>query len=735
MEKDNSSKCPFLASNSVTDSVTVNTADRGTQNKDWWPNKLNLNILRQHSHVSNPLGADFNYAAAFNTLDMEALKNDLLKLMNDSQDWWPADFGHYGPFFIRMAWHSAGTYRVIDGRGGSNSGQQRFAPLNSWPDNVNLDKARRLLWPIKQKYGQKISWADLLILTGNMALESMGFKTLGFAGGRVDAWESEEDVYWGAEKEWMGDKKRYSGVRDLENPLGAVQMGLIYVNPQGPEGKPDPIAAAFDIRETFSRMGMNDEETVALIAGGHTFGKTHGKGLESFLGAEPEAASIENQGLGWKSSFNSGVGKDAITSGIEVTWSQEPTKWTNLFFKNLFEYKWELTKSPAGAFQWVASDAEETVPDAFDPNKKHKPTMLTTDLALRFFPDFEKIARRFYTNHEEFSIAFAKAWFKLTHSHIGPKSAYLGKDFCQEPFSWQDNVPHLNHQLIDAKDIADLKKKILNSGHSISQLVATSWASAASYRQSDKRGGTNGGRLRLEPQKNWAVNNPSQLCNILNSLEKIQQEFNTIAANNKKVSMADLMVLCGIAALEKAASENAIKIEIPFTPGRMDATQEMTDLKYTSYLEPNADGFRNYLKKGVHVASEYLLIDRSQLLGLTPPEMTVLIGGLRSININYDNSNFGVLTKRPGILSNDFFVHLLDMKTEWSSNQGCSETFIGKDRHTGEQKWTATRVDLIFGSNPELRAIAEVYASADGQEKMITDFVNAWNKVMNLGFN
>ena len=723
----NNSKCPVTGTNQK-----HNTGIGGTKNIDWWPNQLKLNILRKHSSLSNPMGEDFNYAEEFKSLNYEALKKDLFKLMTDSQEWWPADFGHYGPFFIRMAWHSAGTYRIGDGRGGAGSGQQRFAPLNSWPDNVNLDKARRLLWPIKQKYGRKISWADLMILTGNVALESMGFKTFGFGGGREDVWESEEDVYWGSETKWLDDK-RYSGERNLENPLAAVQMGLIYVNPEGPNGKPDPIAAAKDIRETFARMAMNDEETVALIAGGHSFGKTHGAGEAINLGPEPEAAGIEEQGLGWKSRFGTGKGGDSITSGIEVTWTQTPTKWSNHFLQNLFNYEWELTKSPAGANQWVAKNAEEVIPDAHDSSKKKLPTMLTTDLSLRFDPVYEKISKHFLENPDELADAFARAWFKLTHRDMGPRARYLGPEIPAEKLIWQDPIPEVNHPLIDEKDIAALKSKILNSGLSVSQLVFTTWASASTFRGSDKRGGANGARIRLAPQKDWAVNNPAQLVKVLKMLEGIQKEFNSAQSKGKKVSLADLIVLAGCAGVEKAAKDAGYNVKVPFTPGRMDASQEQTDIDSFKVLEPAADGFRNYQKTKFSVSTEELLVDRAQLLILTASEMTVLIGGMRVLNTNFDNSIHGVFTNRPEILTNDFFLNLLDMNTVWKATDDDKEVFEGRDRKTGKLKWTATRADLIFGSNSELRAIAEVYGSTDAPEKFVNDFVKAWNKVMNLG--
>jgi len=708
-----------------------NNSSAGRKNPDWWPNKLKLNILRQNCPKSNPMGEDFNYAEEFKSLDYEALKKDLFELMTNSQDWWPADFGHYGPLFIRMAWHSAGTYRVGDGRGGANGGLQRFAPLNSWPDNVNLDKARRLLLPIKLKYGRKISWADLMILAGNVALESMGLKTFGFGGGREDAWESDESIYWGSETEWLGNK-RYSGERELENPLAAVQMGLIYVNPEGPDGNPDPLAAAKDIRETFSRMAMNDEETVALIAGGHTFGKAHGSGLASHLGPEPEAADIEQQGIGWKSSFGTGKGKDTITSGLEVTWTQTPIKWSNYFLENLFKYEWELTKSPAGAYQWIAKDAPEIIPDAHDPTKKHKPTMLTTDLSLRFDPIYEKISRRFLEHPDEFADAFARAWFKLTHRDMGPKVRYFGPEVPEEDLIWQDPIPALNHKLVDEKDISELKDKVLKSGLSIKELVLTAWASASTFRGSDKRGGANGARIRLAPQKDWEVNNPERLKKVLNVLESIQKEFNNSGNDGKKISLADMIVLAGCAAIEKAAKASGYDVKVPFTPGRMDATQEQTDIESFKVLEPIADGFRNYAKGRAGVCAEHILIDKAQLLTLTIPEMTVLIGGMRVLNANWDNSKHGVFTDKPEVLTNDFFVNLLDLNIEWQSISDDKVIFEGKDKKTGEKKWTATRVDLVFGSDSELRAVAEVYASSDAKEKFITDFISAWNKVMNL---
>ncbi|WP_262909426.1 catalase/peroxidase HPI [Chryseobacterium gwangjuense] len=733
MEKDlnDISKCPFHNGTMKKESV----AGGGTKNLDWWPDQLRVDILRQHSSLSNPLDKDFNYAEAFKSLDLDAVKKDLHALMTDSQDWWPADFGHYGPLFIRMAWHSAGTYRVGDGRGGAGAGQQRFAPLNSWPDNVSLDKARRLVWPIKQKYGNKISWADLLILTGNVALESMGFKTFGFAGGREDVWEPDMDVYWGSEKVWLelsgGDNSRYSGERDLDNPLAAVQMGLIYVNPEGPDGNPDPIAAAKDIRDTFGRMAMNDEETVALIAGGHTFGKTHGAGPADHVGKEPEAAGMELQGFGWDSSYKSGRGTDAISSGLEVTWTETPTEWSNYFFKNLFENEWELTKSPAGAHQWVAKNGEEIIPDAFDSSKKHRPTMLTTDLSLRFDPVYEKISRKFYENPDAFADAFARAWFKLTHRDMGPKARYLGSEVPSEELIWQDPIPEVDHVLINNSDIEALKSKILNSGLNVSELVSTAWASASTFRGSDKRGGANGARIRLAPQRYWAVNNPTQLQKVLSVLENIQKEFNESQTGGKKVSLADLIVLAGGAGIEKAAKNAGHNLIVPFAPGRMDASQEQTDVESMGYLEPAADGFRNYLKKRFSISTESLLIDKAQLLNLTAPELTVLIGGMRALNTNFDGSTNGIFTKYTEVLSNDFFVNLLDMNTQWKVASNDNELYEGVDRKTGEKKWTATRADLVFGSNSELRSIAEVYASSDAKEKFVNDFVSAWVKVMN----
>ncbi|WP_374632480.1 catalase/peroxidase HPI [Ferrovibrio sp.] len=716
-------KCPFHP-----------PAGGGTTNQDWWPNQLKLDLLHQHSSKSDPMGQDFNYAKAFKSLDYQALKKDLKDLMTQSQDWWPADFGHYGPLFIRMAWHSAGTYRTGDGRGGGGRGQQRFAPLNSWPDNVSLDKARRLLWPIKQKYGRKISWADLMILAGNVALESMGFKTFGFGGGREDVWEPDRDVYWGKESKWLDDK-RYSGDRDLENPLAAVQMGLIYVNPEGPNGNPDPVAAAKDIRETFARMAMDDEETVALIAGGHTFGKTHGAGPASHVGPEPEAAGIEEQGLGWKSSFGSGKGGDTITSGLEVTWTTTPTKWSGNFFWNLFGYEWELTKSPAGAHQWKPKHGSGagTVPDAHDASKRHAPAMLTTDLSLRFDPAYEKISRRFMENPDQFADAFARAWFKLTHRDMGPRARYLGPEVPAEELIWQDPVPAVDHKLIDDADIAALKAKLLSSGLSVSELVATAWASASTFRGSDKRGGANGARIRLAPQKDWAVNQPAQLAKVLKALEEVQAAFNTAQTGGKKVSLADLIVLGGSAAVERAAKAAGYSVTVPFAPGRTDAALEQTDVEAFAVLEPIADGFRNYVKGKYSISAEELLIDKAQLLTLTAPEMTVLVGGLRVLGANAGKSKHGVFTKRPEVLNNDFFVNLLDMATEWKpAAADGQELFEGRDRKTGTVKWTGTRVDLLFGSNSQLRALAEVYGSADAGEKFVQDFVQAWAKVMTL---
>ena len=726
------SKCP------VTGKTGEHAASRGTSNQDWWPNQLNLAILHQHSPKSNPMGEDFNYAEEFKKLDLKAVKEDLYALMTDSQDWWPADWGHYGGLFIRMAWHSAGTYRMGDGRGGAGSGNQRFAPLNSWPDNVNLDKARRLLWPIKKKYGRRLSWADLLILTGNCALESMGFKTFGFAGGREDIWAPEEDVYWGAEKEWLAtsDKpdSRYSGERDLDNPLAAVQMGLIYVNPEGPDGNPDPVASGRDVRETFARMAMNDEETVALVAGGHTFGKCHGAGDASMVGPEPEAAPITEQGLGWKSSYGCGCGGDTISSGIEGAWKPNPTSWDMGYLKVLFKYEWELVKSPAGANQWLAKDVEEEdlVVDAHDPNKKLRPMMTTADLSLRFDPIYEPIARRYLENPEEFADAFARAWFKLTHRDMGPRSRYLGPEVPAEELIWQDPVPTVDHQLIDDKDAADLKKKILATGLPVSQLISTAWMSASTFRGSDKRGGANGARIRLTPQKDWEVNQPAQLASVLEALGKIQAEFNGTQSGGKKVSLADLIVLAGCGGIEQAARNGGREITVPFAPGRTDATQEQTDAASFAVLEPYADGFRNYQKARYSVPLEELLLDRAQLLTLSAPEMTVLVGGMRALNTNFGQSQHGVFTSRPGTLSNDFFVNLLDMGTTWQVSKDDDELFEGRDRATGELKWTATRIDLIFGSNSQLRAIAEVYGCEDSEEKFINDFIAAWSKVMNL---
>jgi len=721
------SKCP------VTGHTAKHSAGGGTTNRDWWPNRLNLNILRQHSSKSDPMGKDFNYAEEFKTLDLDAVKKDLAALMTDSKDWWPADFGHYGPFFIRMAWHSAGTYRTGDGRGGGGRGQQRFAPLNSWPDNVSLDKARRLLWPVKQKYGRKISWADLMILTGNVALETMGFKTFGFAGGREDVWEPDQDVYWGEEKEWLEDK-RYEGDRELEDPLAAVQMGLIYVNPEGPNGDPDPLKAAIDIRETFKRMAMNDEETVALIAGGHTFGKTHGAGPADHVGPDPEAAPIEEQGLGWKSTFGTGKGGDTITSGLEVTWTKTPTKWSNNFFENLFDYEWELTKSPAGAYQWKprGQAGAGSVPHAHDPEKRIAPAMLTTDLSLRFDPEYEKISRRFYENPDEFADAFARAWFKLTHRDMGPRARYLGPEVPEEDLIWQDPIPAVDHKLVDENDVKELKAKVLGSGLSVSELVSTAWASASTFRGSDNRGGANGARIRLAPQKDWEVNNPEQLSKVLGILEGIQKDFNSSQSGNKKISMADLIVLAGCAGVEKAAKDAGVEVSVPFKPGRMDASQEQTDIENIEVLEPIADGFRNYMKSKYTVSAEELLVDKAQLLTLTPPEMTVLVGGMRALNANFDHSKHGVFTDKPGVLTNDFFVNLLDMGTVWEPVSKDGDVFNGRDRKTGKIRWTGTRVDLIFGSNSELRALAEVYGCADSKEKFVNDFVCAWNKVMNL---
>ncbi|NML22025.1 catalase/peroxidase HPI [Pseudoflavitalea sp. G-6-1-2] len=752
MEKESQdiSKCPFHNG-----SMKNTAGGGGTRNRDWWPKQLKLNILRQYSSLTNPMDKNFNYAEEFKSLDLEAVKKDLHALMTDSQSWWPADFGHYGPLFVRMAWHSAGTYRVFDGRGGGGSGQQRFAPLNSWPDNVSLDKARRLLWPIKQKYGRKLSWADLLILTGNVALESMGFKTFGFAGGREDVWEADESVYWGSETTWLGGDVRYAhgsqgvvenhGVlvsdekadgdvhsRNLEKPLGAVQMGLIYVNPEGPDGNPDPIAAAKDIRDTFGRMAMNDEETVALIAGGHSFGKAHGAAPATHVGKEPEASDLSSQGLGWSNSFGSGKGGDTITSGLEVTWTTTPTKWSNNFFENLFAFEWELTKSPAGAHQWVAKNAEAIIPDAFDPAKKHLPTMLTTDLSLRLDPIYEKISRRFLENPDEFADAFARAWFKLTHRDMGPRARYLGNEIPAEVLIWQDPIPEVDHALIDETDIEALKKTILLTGLSVSELVSTAWASASTFRGSDKRGGANGARIRLAPQKYWAVNNASQLQKVLSVLENIQKEFNGVQSTGKKVSIADLIVLAGAAGIEKAAKDAGTTITVPFAPGRMDASQDQTDVESVGYLEPLADGFRNYRRANLPVSTEELLIDKAQLLTLTAPELTVLVGGMRVLNTNFDGSKHGVFTSRPGQLTNDFFVNLLDMNIAWKAANDNREVYQGYDRNTGDAKFTGTRADLVFGSNAELRAVAEVYGSKDAQQKFVQDFVAAWNKVMNL---
>jgi len=707
-------------------------------NRDWWPNHLNLNLLHQHSSLSDPMHGNFDYAEEFKSLDYNALKKDLAALMTDSQDWWPADFGHYGPLFIRMAWHSAGTYRTFDGRGGGGRGQQRFAPLNSWPDNVNLDRARRLLWPVKQKYGKKISWADLMILAGNVALETMGFKTFGFAGGRPDVWEPDMDVNWGHEQTWMGTDKRYSGERDLARPFGATTMGLIYVNPEGPEGKPDPLAAAKDIRETFARMAMNDEETVALIAGGHTFGKTHGAGPGTHLGKEPEGSAIENQGLGWSSGYATGIAGDAITSGLEVTWSGTPTKWSNNFFDNLFKYEWELTKSPGGAHQWKpkGSAGAGTVPDAHDPSKHHAPAMLTTDLSLKVDPVYEKISRRFYEHPQELADTFARAWFKLTHRDMGPRARYLGPEVPKEELIWQDPIPAVNHPLVDAKDVAALKEKILASGLTVSQLVTTAWASASTYRGSDKRGGANGARIRLAPQKDWKVNEPAQLQKVLKALEKIQSEFNASQPGGKKISLADLIVLAGGAGVEKAAKNAGISVTVPFAPGRMDASQEQTDVESFAVLELAADGFRSYSNGRPHGSAdgtaEVELLDKAQLLTLTAPELTALIGGLRVLNTNYGQTKFGVFTKKPEALTNDFFINLLDMRTAWKATSDAQDTFEGRDRKTGEVRWTATRADLIFGSNAQLRALSEVYGSSDAHTKFVQDFVAAWTKVMNL---
>ncbi len=722
-------KCPFTGATAK----AVQSAGGGTRNRDWWPNQLKLNILRQNSKLSNPMDESFNYAEAFKSLDLAAVKKDLTELMTNSQDWWPADYGHYGPFFIRMAWHSAGTYRTADGRGGAGAGTLRFAPLNSWPDNTNLDKARLLLLPIKQKYGNKISWADLMILTGNVALESMGFKTFGFAGGREDVWEPEEDIYWGSEREWLGDK-RYTGDRELENPLAAVQMGLIYVNPEGPNGNPDPLASARDIRETFARMAMNDEETVALIAGGHTFGKTHGAGDPGkYVGVEPAAADLEEQGLGWKNTFGTGNGEYTITSGLEGAWTTTPTKWSNNYFENLFGFEWELTKSPAGAHQWKPKNngGEGTVPDAHNPNKKHAPFMLTSDLALRVDPAYEKISRKFYENPDLFADAFARAWFKLTHRDMGPKALYLGAEVPAEELIWQDPIPAATYKQIDAADITALKAEILATGLTVSELVYTAWSSAATFRGSDKRGGANGGRIRLTPQKYWESNQPAQLSKVLDALEGVQKAFNA-KAGDKQVSMADLIVLGGCAAIEKAAKDGGFNITVPFTPGRTDASQEQTDVESFAVLEPIADCFRNYAKAKYTLSAEELLIDKAQLLTLTAPEMTALVGGLRVLNANYNGSKHGVFTNKPGVLSNDFFVNLLDLGHTWAPTNSHKDSFEARDRKTGEVKWTGTRVDLVFGSNSELRALAEVYSYADGKEKFVKDFVAAWNKVMNL---
>ena len=747
------SKCPFP--HEQMKKKDAGTGTGGTKNKDWWPEQLRLNILRQHNAASNPRTKNFNYAEAFKSLDLEAVKQDLHALMTDSQDWWPADFGHYGGLFVRMAWHSAGTYRIMDGRGGAGQGQQRFAPLNSWPDNVSLDKARRLLWPVKQKYGNKISWADLIILTGNIALESMGFKTIGFAGGREDVWEADEAVYWGSEKTWLGGDVRYAhgshgvhehhGVlvsdekadgdihsRNLEKPLAAVQMGLIYVNPEGPDGNPDPLLSAKDIRDTFTRMALNDEETVALIAGGHSFGKAHGAASAEHVGKEPEGATMEQQGLGWSNSYGSGKGADTITSGLEVTWTRTPVQWSNDFFVHLFEYEWELTKSPAGAHQWVAKDAEATVPDAFDAEKKHRPGMLTTDVALRFDPEYEKISRRFYEHPDEFADAFARAWFKLTHRDMGPRNRYLGHDIPAEIFTWQDPIPVADHELIGDADVAALKSAVLSSGLIIPDIVSAAWASASTFRGGDKRGGANGARVRLAPQKNWASNNPVQLARVLHVLEDLRSEFNNGQSGGKQVSLADLIVLAGIAAVEKAAADAGSPVNIPFRPGRADASAEQTDIESFNYLEPLADGFRNYSKDGVQTPAEHLLVDKAQQLTLSAPEMTVLIGGLRALNANYGGSPHGVFTRRPGQLTNDFFVNLLDMGTEWRALGDDRVVYEGYDRKNGNLKWTATRVDLAFGSHAELRAISEVYAESDAQEQFVQDFAAAWDKVMNL---
>ena len=721
------SKCPFHQAAS---------AGGGATNQDWWPNRLKTELLSQQSSKSDPMGSDFNYAQEFNSVDYDALKQDLADVMTDSQEWWPADFGHYGPFFVRMTWHSAGTYRTGDGRGGGGRGQQRFAPLNSWPDNGNLDKARRLLWPVKQKYGQKISWADIMILAGNVALETMGFKTFGFGGGRADVWEPDQDVYWGRENEWLAtsdnENSRYKGDRELENPLAAVQMGLIYVNPEGPDGNPDPLAAAHDIRETFGRMAMNDEETVALIAGGHTFGKTHGAGPADNVKEDPEAAPIEAQGFGWKNSYGSGKGGDTITSGLEVTWTQKPTEWTNLYFENLFKYDWELTKSPAGANQWIAKGATETIPDAYDSEKKHRPTMLTTDLSLRLDPEYEKISRRFYENPDEFADAFARAWFKLTHRDMGPKSRYLGPEVPSEDLIWQDPIPSADHSLVNEADVTELKSKIAASNLTVSQLVSAAWASASTFRGSDMRGGANGARVRLAPQRDWEVNKPLQLAHVLETLEAIQSEFNSAQSSDKQVSLADLIVLGGSVGIEEAAKAAGHDISVPFTPGRGDATEEQTDAESFEPLEPQADGFRNYLGVRFSIPAEHLLVDRAQLLTLTPPEMTVLVGGMRVLETNVGDEKAGVLTDRPGQLTNDYFVNLLSMDIEWKQVSPCGNAFAAMDRKSGEPKWTGTRTDLMFGSNSILRAVAEVYACFDSEEKFVYDFVAAWTKVMNL---
>ncbi|PRX41209.1 catalase/peroxidase HPI [Salegentibacter salegens] len=730
-EVNESSRCPFMGG------ALDKTAGSGTSNRDWWPNQLNLSILRQHSNLSTPMDENFNYTEEFKSLDLKAVKKDIFELMEDSQEWWPADYGHYGPFFIRMAWHSAGTYRIGDGRGGASSGSQRFTPLNSWPDNANLDKARLLLWPIKQKYGRKISWADLMILTGNCALESMGLETFGFGGGREDIWEPEEDIYWGSEGEWLGNKERYSENNELESPLGASHMGLIYVNPEGPNGNPNPIGAAKDIRETFGRMAMNDYETVALIAGGHTFGKTHGAGdAEQYVGAEPAGSAIEEMGLGWKNTMGKGNAENTITSGIEGAWTQTPTKWSNSFFDNLFKYDWECVKGPGGAYQWKPKNnaGTGTIPDAHDPSKSHAPFMLTTDLALKEDAAYEKISRNFYENPEEFAEAFSKAWYKLTHRDMGPLSRYLGPEVPSEELIWQDPVPKVDHEIINDKDVAEFKKKILASGLTISQLVATAWGSASTFRNSDKRGGANGARIRLEPQRHWEVNNPQQLQKVITKLKSIQKEFNNAQSGNKKVSIADLIVLGGCVAIKKAAADAGFDIGVPFTPGRTDATAEQTDVEAFEPLEPNADGFRNYARNrdNISASAEEMLVDRAQLLSLTPPEMTVLVGGMRVLNTNFDDSKHGVFTNRPGQLTNDFFKNILDMRTTWKATSDSQTEFEGSDRSTNEVKWTGTRVDLIFGSNSELRALAEVYGCDDSQEKFVTDFVKAWDKVMNL---